>query len=568
MTERIEFNGVPASHGIGIGKAFILEERNSDVNPEKIHEEDIDYNLEKCTRAFSKLKSEFQHLKNESEGEVADIVDAQIETLKDPELKKSILRKIKEERYEAEYAIFSTLNEFIHIMENSDASWLNDRTIDLMTIRDQLIDAAKNRSRDESIEENSVVFATAISPTKMIELSRSHIAGVVMQKGGLTSHAVILSQSLDIPCIISAKWKNKRIKNGEDIIIDGDEGTVVVRPKEKEEVHYARLKREQQKNYKKELEIVEKPSKTKCGAHFLLQANVEFLEELPRIKTHGAEGVGLLRTETILFQKTGFDLEAQLDFYRKVVEASGDKPVTIRLFDAGGDKLLEDAETESNPFLGWRGIRMLLDQNELLTNQLKAIYILSGEYPGRIKLLVPMVSCNSEIEKLKENISSIKEELKSENTNFDDNLPLGVMVEVPSVALMADRLAKLVDFFSIGTNDLTQYTLAVDRGNEKISTLYQPFHPAVWKLIRMTKEGADQYGIPVTVCGEMASKPKAAACLMGLGITNLSMTTSALPKVKSMLCNHSLSEMQKLAEDVSESNSPDEVISLLEGFGS
>ncbi len=566
MTERIELNGTPAAQGVGIGKAYLLEERAVDVNPEKIGESEVGFHVEKCDRAFEKIKGEFESLKSEAEGEVAKIIDAQIETVKDPELRNSILNKIKEGRYEAEYAIFSTMNEFIHIMENSDATWLKDRTIDLMAIRDQLIDAAKNNRREQKVEKGAIVFAVNVSPTQMIELSRKDIAGIVMQKGGLTSHAVILSQSLGIPCVIGVKWKSGRPKNGEQSIVDGESGTVIARPAESELQRYEEIRQHQQKIYHQQLEIVQTPNRTACGSEFTLRANVEFLEELPRIESHGAKGVGLLRTETILFQNTGFDIDSQVEFYSKVLEASGDDSVTIRLFDAGGDKLLEDADSEENPFLGWRGIRMLLDREDLLGNQLEAVCRLSGKYPSRIKLLVPMISCKSEIIKLHNQIGKVQQRLKENGIPYDGDLPVGVMIEVPSAALMADQLAEVVDFFSIGTNDLTQYTLAVDRGNEKISDLFEPYHPAVWKLIKMTKEGGDKHQVPVAVCGEMASDPKAAACLLGMGINDLSMTTTALPKVKTLLCSYTLEEMRALAENVLDAGSPEEIKTLLKQF--
>lgn len=566
MTDRIELTGLPASKGIGIGKAYLLEDSKEDISPEKIKSEEVGRHIERFVRSFDFLRGKFEELKKSEIGVAADIIDTQIETLKDPELLKAIQYKIDKEYYRAEYAIYSTLNEYIHMMENADSDWLNERTVDLTTIRDQLIDAVRNRRRDLEVSKNSIIFAVNISPTRMIELSRKNIAGIVMEKGGLTSHAVILSQSLDIPCVINAKWDRKKIKTGEEVFVDGNTGKIIIRPDQHESRHFRKQKENQEKNYKKSLEVVNKPNKTRCGTSFHLQANVEFLEELPRIEKHGANGVGLLRTETILFQKTGFDVGAQLNFYREVVKASGDSTVTIRLFDAGGDKLIEDSDTEANPFLGWRGIRMLLDREDLLINQLEAIYRLSGEFPGQIKMLVPMISCNSEIEKLKEKIESVKKRLKHKKVDIDNELPLGIMVEVPSVALLADQLAEIVDFFSIGTNDLTQYTLAVDRGNDKISELFQPNHPAIWKLIRMTKEGADKHGIPVAVCGEMASKPKEAACLLGLGIQNLSMTTSALPEVKSFLCNHTLGQMQELSDAVLHAGSPDQIEEILSSF--
>ncbi|WP_176719412.1 phosphoenolpyruvate--protein phosphotransferase [Rhodohalobacter halophilus] len=566
MRSRIELTGIPASRGIGLGNAYILEDNTEDVSPEKIQTNEVEGHLDRFRRSINYLREKFERLKKSESGEVAEILDAQIETLKDPELNKSIQHKIKNELYRSEYAIYSTFNEYIHVMENADSEWLNDRTIDLIAIRDQLIDIVRNRRRETEVTENSVIFASNISPTKMIELSRQNIAGVVMEKGGLTSHAVILSQSLDIPCVINVKWNRKKLLKGEEVFVDGDTGKVIIRPDERESRYYRDRKEEQERLYQESLKIIDQPSETRCGSPFHLQANVEFLEELPRIEKHGAHGVGLLRTETILFQKTGFDVEAQLKFYREVVQASGGSEVTIRLFDAGGDKLIGDSDLEANPFLGWRGIRMLLDRQDLLDNQLEAIYRLSGEFPGQIKMLVPMISCMSELNKLKKAAENIRTKLEKGSVNIDSELPIGIMIEVPSAALLAEQFAENVDFFSIGTNDLTQYTLAVDRGNERISDLFQPNHPAVWKLIQMTKVGADKHGVPVAVCGEMASKPKEAACLIGMGINSLSMTTSALPAVKAFLCDHTLDEMQLLADSVLSANSPLEAEKLLNQF--
>jgi phosphoenolpyruvate-protein phosphotransferase (PTS system enzyme I) len=567
MSNSVRLEGTPASHGIGIGSAWILEERKLDVNPETIAEEEIGTELQKFENAFDLIDHEFQELKAKADNEVAAIIEAQIQMVHDPELRRSILHKIEDERYEAAYAIFSTMNEYIHILENAEAAWVNHRTIDMVSIRDQLIDAAKERNRRTLAEKGSVVFATEVSPTQMIELSHNEISGIVMQKGGLTSHSVILAQSLDIPCIIGARWRQAQLRKRDKVVIDGDSGVIIVNPEKGDEERYLEKKKRQQLKAREDLKVANKPHETACGSEFTLRANVEFLEELPKIETHGAKGVGLLRTETILFQESGVEIDTQLEFYRTVMQSTGSDTVTIRLFDAGGDKLLENSDTESNPFLGWRGIRMLLDRCDLLETQLEAICRLSGEFPGRVNILVPMISSAREIIELKKVIRQIQEKLKSESVPFDENLPVGVMIEVPSAALMASQIAKETDFFSIGTNDLTQYTLAVDRGNEKISALYEPYHPAVWKLIRLTKEGADAENIPVAVCGEIASKPEAAACLVGMGIRELSMTTTALPKVKALLCRHTLNEMKKLADVVNCADSPEEVSELLNAFG-
>lgn len=561
------FSGRPAAQGIGIGKVWVLEEREKTVHPEKILESEAEENVEKFVKARELVRSEYEKLKYiPEEDDLEEIIDAQIQTLYDPEVTSSIKSKIKEDHFAVDYAIFSTFNDYIQLMENSGSAWAKDRTIDVVSIRDELIRATTERRKGYSVKKGEIVFAEEISPTVMVHLSRIEIAGIVMEKGGLTSHAVILSQSLGIPCVINVHWNRYNIHNGSDVIIDGTTGQVIINPTWKQKEEYKRRKEDEKKRFKKALEWANKPNKTKCGSEFTLRANIEFLEELPRLQTHGAKGIGLLRTETILFETDEFDVTKQVEFYKKMLEAADGNSVTIRLFDAGGDKLIDNSEREDNPFLGWRGVRMLLDKRKLLKNQLEAIFRVSGEYKGKVKILIPMVSRIEEIEKVKETSREVQQYLGLRDISYDEDIKLGVMVEVPSIALMADHIAKHVDFFSIGTNDLTQYTLAVDRGNEKISNLFDSLHPAIWRLIKMTKDAAEKHGIPVAVCGEMASKPEAAACLLGLGIKDLSMNTGSIPIVKSILCSHDFEEMKKLSEQVLNAEKLDEIYHLLEGW--
>ena len=558
--------GKPASSGIGIGHAWLLDEKKVAVRPEKIEDSEIEAHLKKFKTSVRYLSEEFNELKDIAEEDASKIIEAQIQILSDPELHKSIRQKIELSKHGVVYAIFSSFNEYLMIIEAAGSDWMNDRKIDIISIRDQLIETAREKKRDITVSDGAVVFATEIPPTMMIKLSRVNIAGIVMQKGGLTSHAVILSQSLGIPCVVGAKWRHLNIETQADTLLDGATGEIVIWPGQDEVDRFQKKKKDYLIEAVNQLKITAKPQETKCGSEFSLRANIEFLEELPRIATHGAKGVGLLRTETILFQNIESNVEDQISFYTEVMKASGNESVTIRLFDAGGDKLLDEVEEDANPFLGWRGIRMLLDKKELLSRQIEAIYRLSGSYPGRVKMLIPMISTIEEIEKVKIICTGIKETLLESNTPVDEDISIGIMVEVPSIALIAEEAGAHVDFFSIGTNDLTQYTLAVDRGNEKISALFEPFHPAIWKLIRMTKIGADKNGIPVAVCGEMASKPGAAACLVGMGITDLSMTTNAIPSVKSVLCSHTLVQMKRLNEDVQSAKSPDEIHRLFDLF--
>lgn len=561
------FSGRPAAQGIGIGKVWQLREADTTVHPKKISEPEVETNVKKFVDAREMVSREYEKLKYISESDdLEEIIDAQIQTLYDPEVTASIKQKIEEEYFAVEYAIFNTLNDYIQIMENSGASWARDRTIDIVSIRDELIRATKEKKKRYSVKEGEIVFAGELSPTAMVQLSRIKIAGIVMEKGGLTSHAVILSQSLGIPCVINVHWNRYNIQNGSDVIIDGTTGQVIINPSWKQKEEYKRRKEDEKKRFEKVLAWANKSNTTACGSKFTLRANIEFLEELPRLSTHGAKGIGLLRTETVLFGTEEFDVDKQIDFYSKVLEATDGNCVTIRLFDAGGDKMLDDSEFEDNPFLGWRGVRMLLDKKNFLKNQLEAIYRVSGKFKGQVKILIPMVSRVEEIHSVKKTTDQVKNDLERNGIPFDETVQLGVMVEVPSVALMAEHVAKHVDFFSIGTNDLTQYTLAVDRGNEKISHLFDSFHPSIWRLIKMTKDAADKQNIPVTVCGEMASKPEAAACLLGLGINDLSMNTGSIPAVKSVLCSHSYGELSELAGQVLQATELEDVYSILEGW--
>jgi phosphoenolpyruvate-protein phosphotransferase (PTS system enzyme I) len=558
-------SGKPAAAGIGVGTVWFLPEENEVVRPEKIKNQDIEKHIKQFEKARDFLTDEYEKIKHiPDDYELTEIIDAQIQTLHDPEVRSSIEEKIRIDNFSVAYAIFSTFNEYIQLLQTAGAKWANDRMIDVVSIRDEMIEATREKKKEFDVKAGQVVFATDISPTNMVKLSHIKIGGIVMKKGGLTSHAVILSQSLGIPCVINVNWDRLSLKNGNEVVIDGSTGQVILWPSWKQTEEYRKRKLDEIVRNEKALKWAQKTNRTACGFPFVLRANVEFLEELPRLQSFGATGIGLLRTETLLFEAEEFDVKEQIEFYRNVAKAAKTDSVTIRLFDAGGDKIIENNDFESNPFLGWRGVRMLLDKKALLKKQLEAIYRISGEFPGKLKILIPMVSRLEEILAVKQLCKEVQRSLGKESVPFDKSLNIGVMVEVPSIALTAGRIAKHSDFFSIGTNDLTQYTLAVDRGNEKISYLFDSFHPAIWKLIKMTKDAADRHGIPVAVCGEMASKPEAAACFIGMGITDLSMNAPAIPVVKSVLCSHTKMEMEKLAAAVLKSETLKEIHELLQ----
>ncbi len=557
-------SGTPGAGGRGIGRPQVLHTEETIVRPEKIEEEDVQNELALTRQAVKDLIEEFQNLKKVSdEEEVSQVIDMQIQVLCDPELNSSIEENITQKKYRATYAIFTSFSTYIQLLENSDTPWLNERSVDIISIRDQLIDIIRNRQPKDLNADDAVVFAVELSPTEMIKLSRFKLAGIVTQKGGLTSHMVILAQSLGIPCVIGAEWQLLHPERFSTVLINGDDGTIIFEPTEELREQFLSYQNEELKRKKIALEWAEKPDVTRCGSPFTIRGNIEFASELPRLSSHGAKGVGLLRTESVLFGANDFDIDAQVRFYQQVAEASSSEPVVIRLFDAGGDKLPDNHEKEHNPFLGWRGIRMLLDKPDLLRQQYEAILRVSGQFPDRIKILVPMISHFEQIFESKKILEDVKNDLKNRGVAFDEEIPFGIMIEVPGIAIMAAEATESVDFFSIGTNDLTQYMLAVDRGNGKISKLYQSAHPSIWRVIKNIIMISEETGIPLSVCGEMASNPLYAACFLGMGLNDLSMTTNSIPSVKSILCSHNLEDFKNLAEDVLSAKTCMEVSAIL-----
>jgi phosphotransferase system enzyme I (PtsI) len=359
-----------------------------------------------------------------------------------------------------------------------------------------------------------------------------------------------------MPCIVNADGVTKEAEKDKTVVLDADAGALILNPSKKTIQAY-RKKAKAQKKLAKEKASDE--FETADGVPFKLLANIEFEAEVAKVDENRAQGVGLLRTESLLFGKrVRKSIEDQEAFYEEIVSKTTG-PVTIRLFDIGGDKNARRPLKEANPFLGWRGIRLLLDEKKLLRSQLQAILTVAGRYSGRVKILVPMISVIDEVRQIRNEMEKVQGALLSSGIQIDENVPLGLMVEVPSVAISAYQFAKEADFLSIGTNDLTQYTLAVDRGNERIHTLFQHYHPSVLKLIKMTAEGAEKADIEVSVCGELAGDEIGAACLLGLGIKELSMVPNSVLKINELLSSRPLKDFQELAASAIELSSSEEL---------
>lgn len=548
----IIIQGLPASPGVAVGKAFVYKKEKPQIFSQTIDEESVPGQLALFKRVQEDLKTEWQHLRQQEQDQTSKaVLDAQIAIIIDPQLTSEIRALIEEKHYGVQHAIQQAFKNYIDKFSATGNSVLHNRKMDLTDIRDRLVKAVTQSSAPLPPSDGDIVVSAEISPREVIQFSHRHIKGLVMEQGGNTSHAVIIARSVGIPAVVGAKGVIEKMQPATELCIDGKQGLVSINPTAHTRERAKQLRGSAMLTHQEQQRIVERPSQTTDGKSFTLRANVEFAEELENVQKYDARGVGLLRTESqYLDQQQMGSTQKQVGFYRQVLTQTGDDPVTIRLFDVGGDKFQQNNHAESNPFLGWRGIRMLLDEREMLRDQLKAILTVAGEHPGRVRLLVPMVSTLDEIAALKVEIARCLQEVIDDGNPVDNMMMLGIMVEIPSVALQTKHFADEVDFLSIGTNDLTQYLLAVDRGNPLISSLYDQRHPAVWKVIDHVASVAREHHVEVDVCGELASYPVAAACLVGMGVTTLSMTPVNIPMVKNMLTKKSHKQMEKLAEQV------------------
>lgn len=563
-TSEFELDGAPASSGSATGKAIIYKKKEFAIESSTIKSDEVLEHINEFKKARLKAETELKRLQQDaSTREGIDILEAQKEMVNDPELADRIEILIKDELYSAEFAIQKAFEDYINLLNNSENKLANERSIDLTDVRDRLLEFINKESEAPGIEPGCILVTNDLSPREVINLANYNISGFIMDRGGVTSHAAIIARSLGIPAIVGAKKATESITTDEMLAINGDTGTIYVNPSEGTLERFKQEIEENRKQKQKLSEVIQKKSQTPDRHDFTLRANIEFTEELEHVKEVKAAGIGLLRTESLYLENDYFeDLERQIEFYNSILEGTESDPVIIRLFDAGGDKIFSEKQKEQNPFLGWRGIRMLLDNKKMLREQLRAVLSVAGAYPGRVKILVPMVTLVEEFSRLNEEIRRIQNELSSEGKAVDENIPVGIMVEVPSVAIKIDKFAEMVDFLSIGTNDLTQYVLAVDRGNELIADIYDQRHPAVWELINKVAKSGAKHNKNVAVCGELASDPVSAACMLGMGIDDLSMSPSKIAKVKDVLVNKSLTEMKTLARKVLECSKTAEVEAL------
>jgi len=564
MLENKVIRGVGASPGIVVGNAFIFERERLVIPKRNVREEQIQREVRRFEEAVRRASAELRKIKEEvPDDEVrrhAFIIDAYTMILNDRFFLDSVIETIRERRVNTEWALDIVVERFAEAFEKIDDPYLSERGKDIRYIGERLLRTLVGE-RDLRVEIRSVrgrviVVAHDLSPTDTIQLDLRKVAGFVTDIGGRTSHTSIVARALDIPAVVGTGEITAHAKNLERLIVDGDEGIVIVNPSEGVVKEYLTREKELRAKNREYLRIARLKPETKDGFKVKIGANIELPEEVDVAARYGASGIGLYRTEYLYLSRK--DLPSEEDhfhIYRRVVGKAGLEYVTIRTLDLGGDKFASHIELpkEMNPALGLRAIRLCIKEVSIFKSQLFGI--LRASVYGPVRILLPMVSGVDEVRRAKEVLKECMEELEKKGVEFRRDIEIGAMIEIPSACMISDKLAEEVDFFSIGTNDLIQYALAIDRVNESVSYLYEPLHPAVLRLIRETVENGHRRKIEVGLCGEMAGEPLYVPVLLGLEIDELSMNPHAIPKVKKIIRGLDQSWCREILQEVMDKES-------------
>lgn len=549
------FDGIGISPGIVIGKVKLIDRARMQVSERRISKKDVESEIARFNDALLKSKEQLQRIKNKAFGDEQKdhhfIIDVHLMMLEDKLLVEDTVRNIRLEKVNAEWALTMVVDELKKIFENIDDYYLRQRSGDINYVGEMILRnlAGKGQERISKIDEKVVLVAHDLSPADTAQMNKDHIIGFATDIGGQTSHTAIIARALEIPAVGGLEDISTKIKSGDHIIVDGLSGKVVINPGKKVFKEY--LARQQRYEYiEKEVHKYSKlPAETLDGKRLNVAGNIEMVEEIPSLINHGGEGIGLYRTEFIYMNRTTPPTEEEhLEIYRDVLEKVAPDPVTIRTLDVGMDKLVSffDNPSELNPALGLRSIRFCLQEPEIFKTQLRGMLRASAH--GRMKIMFPMISGLAELRAAKASLDEARRELKDEGIAYDENLEVGIMIEVPSAVIVADLLAKEVDFFSIGTNDLIQYTLAIDRVNEHVAYLYEPLHPAILRMVKSVVDAGHDAGISVGMCGEMAGDPVYSLLLLGMGLDSLSMNAFSIPRVKKVIRNIDHKDAQLLTE--------------------
>ena len=556
--------GTGISDGIGLGKAIIFKSQKIKLEKNKI--KDVTLEKEKFYKAIKEVEKEIEDLLKKISGTEKEIMQAYLLILQDPNLIQKTIEIIEKEKWDAAYATEIGFNEIIKGFEKVDDTYISERSKDIEDMMKKII--AKIIGKEEinlsKLPSNTILVAKELSTSDIAKLDFKNIEGIITEVGGMNSHMAIMARTHEIPSSVGVNKITQNIKQNDVVAINGKTGEIFVNPSKKEYKNFEEIK-EKIKKEKNELENYKnQDSITKDGHEVKVLANIGMPDDAKIVIQNTAEGVGLFRSEFLYMNSENFPTEnEQFEAYKKVVLKLKNKEVIIRTLDIGGDKDLKYMKLpkEDNPFLGYRAIRICLDDINLFKVQLRAI--LKASAYGNVAIMIPMISSLEELRKTKEIINEVKEELREKKIKFDENIKIGIMIEIPAAALIADELAKECDFFSIGTNDLIQYTVAVERGNKKIANLYTHFHPAVIRLIKKAIEGAHKNHILCGMCGEAAGDVTFIPLLIGLGLDEFSMNANKVLNVRKLIRKLDFKECQKLADEVLKLATSDEVEKLL-----
>lgn len=558
--------GISVSPGIAIGKVFFYLDEKVKVPMYSISEEEIANEKIRYEDAIGRAAAELTDLKARNSAEMGKeergVLDSHILMLQDPEFAKQVEANLITDLKNVEWILHQTIEDLVDKLDNSSERYLRERSQDIRDISKRVLNHLMLRDRI-SLADISVPIILAthdLLPSDVLAMNKSMVKGIAMDAGGKTSHTAILARAFEIPAVLGLSRITRYVHTGEEIIVDGNAGIVIINPDAQAKKDYLSSSKRWHRREKDLLTLNELPAETLDGKSIKLMVNIEVPEETESAIAHGSDGIGLYRSEFLFLQPDGLaSEERQYQAYRSVLETMGGRSVTIRTLDLGGDKVLPSMKNidEKNPILGWRAIRFCLSKKGLFIQQLRAL--LRAANHGNLQIMFPMISGIEELEDALEVLEDAKESLKRDGVEVKNDIPVGIMIETPSAALTADILAKKASFFSIGTNDLIQYTLAVDRGNERIAYLYEPFHPGVIRLIQIVIKHAHNAGIPVSMCGEMAGDPLAAVILLGLGLDIFSMSAFTIPVIKKIIRSVSIRDAEDLCRDISEMRSAVEI---------
>jgi phosphotransferase system enzyme I (PtsI) len=558
--------GIGASPGIIIGKAYLVERSKVRLPQKRIHPDQVEEEVKRFLKAIQESRNQLMEIKEKIlDLEVrrhSFILDVHLMILDDQMLIQDTVDTIRKKKVNAEWALDLTLEKLDTAFEAIEDEYLRERRSDLHYVSTRIFRTLLGKKHDDitKIKGKVIVVAHDLSPADTLQMNLKHVAGFITDIGGKVSHTAILARSLGIPAVVGLEVATSLINGGDLLIIDGETGEVVINATEEISQAFVERKRRTKSLEREVLKYASLPAETRDGVRVRLQANIEMVEEVPSAKMHGAEGIGLYRTEILYLNRKDLPTEEEhYQTYRRLVESVYPATATIRTLDIGGDKFLPDysKSNEMNPAMGLRAIRFSLKETGIFKTQLRGI--LRASVHGKLRILFPMISGVEEIRQAKAILEEVKRGLVKAKIPFDRGIKTGAMIEIPSASDIADILAKEVDFFSIGTNDLIQYALAVDRINEHVSYLYEPLHPAVLRIIRWVVQSGHQAGIPVAICGEMAAEPAYAIILLGLGLDEFSMNPVSIPKVKKMLRMSMFEETRSLVEKLFQFSTASEI---------